>query len=53
MVKQVYIIYQKTNSFPGWIRFHGKTDPSDMMRSDGNSKNDKVVLAILKMQDLE
>ncbi|HDZ27792.1 hypothetical protein LCGC14_1020540 [marine sediment metagenome] len=41
MAKQVYVFYEKTNPFPGWIRMYGGVDPNQT--PDGSTLAEHLV----------
>ena len=49
MAKQVYVFYEKTNPFPGWIRMYGKVDPDQT--PDGSTLQERLDALLVKYPD--
>ncbi len=49
MARQVFVFYQKTNPFPGWIRFYGKVDPNEV--PDGSTLQEALTALLIKYPD--
>ncbi|KKL18935.1 hypothetical protein LCGC14_2470550 [marine sediment metagenome] len=49
MAKQVYVIYEKTNPFSGWIRFYGNVDLNQT--PDGSTIAERLTALEVKYPD--
>ena len=49
MPEQIYVIYEKTSPFPGWIRFYGKVDMDQA--PDGSTKAEHLTRLATKYPD--
>ncbi len=49
MAKQVYVFYEKTNPFPGWIRMYGSVYPNQT--PDGSTLHERLVALKVKYPD--
>jgi len=49
MAKKNYIFYQKTNPFPGWIRFVDQVDIAQ--EGDGSTKKERYIVLLSKYPD--
>ena len=49
MSKQVYVFYEKTSPFPGWIRMYGNVDPNQT--SDGSTLQESLDGFLTKYPD--
>ena len=49
MAKKNYIFYQKTDPFPGWIRFVAQVDPNET--PDGSTLKERYTQLLIKYPD--
>ena len=49
MANQIYVFYEKTNPFAGWIRFHGVVDPAQT--PDGSTLAERLTVLKTKYPD--